>query len=34
MDGSGVKGKNSGGESDRYHTSIALSVDDAEVLPF
>jgi hypothetical protein len=34
MDGSGVKGKNRGGESDGCHTSIASSVDDAEVLPF
>jgi Gti1/Pac2 family len=33
MDGSGVKGKNGGGESDGCHTSIASSVDDAEVLP-
>jgi hypothetical protein len=34
MNGSGVKGKNGGGESDGCHTSIASSVDDAEVLPF
>jgi hypothetical protein len=34
MDGSGVKGKNGGCESDECHTSIASSVDDAKVLPF
>jgi hypothetical protein len=34
MDGSGLKGKNRGGESNGCHTSIASSADDAEVLPF
>jgi hypothetical protein len=34
MDGSSVKGKNRGDESDRCYTSIASSVDDAKVLPF
>jgi hypothetical protein len=34
IDNSGVKGKNGGGKSDGYHTSITSSVDDAEVLPF
>jgi hypothetical protein len=34
MDGSGVKGKNGGTESDECHTFIASSVYDVDVLPF